>query len=96
MGGLAERGLPSDQALAAVRDRLSAGAGDAGLLRDFPQVGRGLGQGMRPEQRGPGLAGGLAGFQVPFPGVTVPVGPQNKNARRLSGRGRGDGPGGGN
>ncbi len=94
MGGLAERGLPSDQALAAVRDRLTAGAGDAGLLRDFPQVGRDLGQGMRPEQRGPGLAGGLAGFQVPVSGVTVPVGPQNENARRPSGRGRGGGPGG--
>ena len=73
MGGLAERGLPSDQALAAVRDRLSAGAGDAGLLSDFPQVGRDLGQGMRPEQRGHALAVGLAGVRVPDSGVTVPV-----------------------
>ena len=93
-GGLAERGLPSDQALAAVRDRLSAGAGDAGLLRDFPRVGRDLGQGLRPDQLGPALARGLAGFQVPVSGVTVPVGPQNENGRPPSGRGRGGRPGG--
>ena len=78
MGGLTERGLPSDQALAAVRDRLSAGADDVGLLSHFPQVGRDLGQGMRPDQIGPALAGGLAGFQVPVAGVTVPVGPQSE------------------
>ena len=94
MGGLTARGLPSDQALAAVRDRLSAGADDVGLLSDFPQVGRDLGQGMRPDQVGLALAGGLAGFQVPVAGVTVPVGPQNENARRPSGRGRRGGPGG--
>ncbi len=92
MGGLAERGLPSDQALAAVRERLAARADDAGLLGAFPDVGRGLSQGMRPDQVGPGLAGGLAGFQVPVAGVTVPVGPQNENARRPTGRGRGGGP----
>lgn len=94
MGGLAERGLPSDQALAAVRDRLSARADDASLLNDFPQVGRDLGQGMRPDQVGPALAGGLAGFQVPVSGVTVPVGPQSENGRRPAGRGRGGRPGG--
>lgn len=94
MGGLAERGLPSDQALAAIRNRLEAGAEDAGLLRDFPQVGRDIGLGMGPEQRGPGLAHGPSGFQGPASGVAVPVGPQNKNARRPIGRGRG--PGGGN
>ena len=88
MGGLAERDLPSDQALAAVLERLSAGADDGGLLRDFPQVGRDLGQGLRPEQVGLALAGGLAGFQVPVAGVTVPVGPQNENAGQPSGRGR--------
>ena len=91
IGGLTERGLPSDQALAAVLDRLSAGTDDVGLLSDFPQVGRDLGQGMRPDQVGLALASGLAGFQVPVAGVTVPVGPQNENGRRPSGRGRGPG-----
>ena len=89
MGGLTERGLPSDQALAAVQDRLSAGAGDVGLLRDFPQVGRDLGQGLRPDQMGLGLASGFAGFQVPVAGVTVPVGPQNESVGRPTGPGRG-------
>jgi len=94
LGGLAERGLPSDQALAAVRDRLAARADDAALLGDFPGVGQGLGRGMRPDDVGPALARGLAGFQVPVSGVTVPVGPQNENSRRPEGRGRGGGPGG--
>ena len=94
MGGLTERGLPSGQALAAVRDRLSAGADDGALLRDFPQVGRDLGQGMRPDQVGPALAGGFAGFQVPVAGVTVPVGPQTEIAGRPSDPGRGGRPGG--
>ena len=89
LGGLAERGLPSDDALAAVRDRLQARADDAALLGSFPEVGRGLGRGMRPDQVGTALAGGLAGHQVPVAGVSVPVGPP-------SGRGRGpDGRGGG-
>ena len=94
MGGLAERGLPSDQAIAAVRDRLSARAEDADLLSDFPGVGRDLGQGMPPDQVGRALASGFAGFQVPVSGVTVPVGPQNENGRRPSDPGRGRRPGG--
>jgi hypothetical protein len=82
LGGLAERGLPSDEALAAVRDRLQARADDAALLGDFPDVGRGLGRGMRPDQVGTALAGGLAGFQVPVAGVNVPVGPPSDRSRR--------------
>jgi len=96
MGGLAERGLPSDQALAAVRDRLAVRADDAALLGAFPEVGRGLGRGMRPDEVGTALAGGLAGFQVPVSGVTVPVGPQSDRGRRPEGRGRGGGPPGSN
>jgi hypothetical protein len=87
MGGLAERGLPSDDALAAVRDRLAARANDAELLREFPEVGGRFGRGMRPDQ-----VGGPAGFQVPVSGVTVPVGPQEDRGRP-EGRGRGGGPG---
>jgi hypothetical protein len=48
MGGLAQRGLPSDQALAAVAGRLADRAGDAELLGTFgPPVGGppGLGNG---------------------------------------------------
>lgn len=90
LGGLTERGLPSDEALLAVRDRLEAGLGDAELLGDFPEVARGLARGMRPGEVGPGLAGGFAGFQVPVAGISVPVGPQGDRP----GRGRGRRPGG--
>lgn len=94
LGGLAERGLPSDEALAAVRDRLQARADDAALLRAFPGAGNGLGRGMRPDWAGPGLAGGLGGFEVPS-GVTVPLGPPLDRLRRPDGRGRPVGPPGG-
>lgn len=92
MGGLAERGLPSDQALAAVRDRLAARADDASLLGAFPEVANGFGQGFRPDQVGTALAGGLAGFQVPASGAGVPVGPQSDRGRGPEGHGRGGGP----
>ncbi len=85
LGGLAERGLPSDEALAAVRDRLAARANDAELLGSFPQIDGGIG-------RGRAFAPGLAGLQVPVAGVTVPVGPQGDRGRP-AGRGRGGGPG---
>ena len=75
MAGLAERGLPSEDALARVAERMAAGPGDADLLGGFPEIGRGFGLGMMPGQLGPALAGGLAGFQVPVAGVNVPVGP---------------------
>jgi hypothetical protein len=75
MAGLAERGLPSADALARVAERMAAVPGDADLLGGFPEIGRGFGQGMMPGQLGPALAGGLAGFQVPVAGVNVPVGP---------------------
>jgi hypothetical protein len=95
IGALAERGLPSDDALAAVRDRLAARADDAELLRSFPDVAQGLG--MQPDQVGTALASGKAGFQVPASGVTVPVGPPADPGagRPPEGRGRPDGvPGG--
>jgi len=93
IGALAEGGLPSDDALAAVRDRLEARADDAEILRDFPDVAQGLG--MRPDQVGTALASGKAGFQVPASGVTVPVGPPAEPGsgagRPPEGRGRPDG-----
>lgn len=94
LGGLTERGLPPDEALATVRDRLAAGAGDAQLLGEFPGVARGLARGLPPGQTGPALAAGLAGFHVPVAGISVPVGPQGKRPDHLPGRGRG-GPHGG-
>jgi len=87
LGGLAERGLPSDDALAAVRDRLTARANDAELLGAFPELGGRFGRGVRPDQ-----AGGL-GFQVSVSGVPVPVGPQEDRGRRPDGVGRSGGPG---
>lgn len=92
MGGLAQRGLPSDEALAAVLDRLSAGADDVGLLRDLPEIAGGVGQGTLPATLGPALASGLSGFQVPVSGVNLPVGPQSEAGARPRGRGRGGAP----
>jgi len=92
MGQLAERGLPSDEALVAVRDRLGAGADDAELVRDVPGAGQGPSQGMGPGPAGPAVAGGPSGLPGPPSGVTVPLGPPTDKARR--GRGRGRGPGG--
>jgi hypothetical protein len=74
LGGLAERGLPSDAALAAVRDRLQARADDAALLGAFPEVGRGLGRDGRPD--------------VPVGRPDVPVGPPSDRGRP-EGRGGG-------
>jgi hypothetical protein len=93
IGTLADRGLPSDDALAAVRERLEARADDAELLRAFPEVAQGLG--MRPDQVGTAHASGKAGFQLPVSGVTVPVGPPAEPGpgagRPPEGRGRPDG-----
>jgi len=93
LGGLTQRGLASDDALATVRDRLAARADDAALLGAFDDVGRDFGLGMRPDQVGTALAGGLAGFEVPAAGMTVPVGPQQNQGRPPAGRGRGGPPG---
>lgn len=95
MGGLAQRGLPSDQALAQVSARLEARADDAALVGDLPRaVGQGMGPGGMPAQVGPALAGSMAGFQVPVAGINVPVGPNNNMGRRPTDvpRGPGDNP----
>ena len=86
MGGLAQRGLPSDQALEAVRERLAARAPDAELLSTFGGPGRGLGRGLAPNGSGIDLAGGRAG-------LPVPVGPPEGAGRPPAGRGRGGGGG---
>lgn len=74
IGGLVERGLPSDEALAAVQARLSANADDAALLGDFSSTAGDLGRGVAAGQAGAALAGAFAGFDVSVAGVTVPVG----------------------
>ena len=90
IGALTDRGLPSDDALAAVLDRLEARANDAELLRTFPNIAGGLAN--RPELRGRELASTRAGFQVPASGGSVPVGPQQDRGRP-DGTGRGGGAG---
>lgn len=94
MGGLAQRGLPSDQALARVSVRLAAQADDASLMSDVPQMGSRMGPSGMPGQVGPALAGAMAGFQVPVAGINVPVGPNNNMGRRPTDvpRGPGDNP----
>jgi len=81
LGGLTSRGLPSDEALAAVRDRMAAGMNDNDLVTDLGNNGRGLGSSMRPAHAGPGMAGGRGGFQTPVAGIMVPVGPQGDRPR---------------
>lgn len=87
MGGLAQRGLPSDEALQAVSERLAERAGDAELLSTFGGPGRG----------GPGAGVGPAGAQPvgggrgagPGGAGDVPSGPPDGAGRATSGRGRG-------
>jgi hypothetical protein len=90
LGSLAQRGLPSDQALAAVQDRLAARVPDAELLSTFGAPGGARGGGGPPAGVGPGAAGGRGG---PPGGVGVPVGPQDDAGRPPVGRGRGGLPG---
>jgi len=82
MGGLAQRGLPSDQALAAVSARLAAQAPDAELLGTF---GGPVGVGIGPDGVPPGVGRGGAG--PPAGG-----GPPDGVGRPPAGRGRGGGP----
>jgi hypothetical protein len=97
LGTLAERGLPSDAALAQVRERLaSMEGGPGGMQADRPAGGM-------PEGVGPDFAPGLAGRQIPVPGLTVPVGPPEGRGRpgglpapaRPGGKGQPQGPPGG-
>lgn len=75
MGGLASRGLPSDDALGMVADRLARGPDDAALLGAFGGVGRGLGSDVPPGLAGPAMGAGPGGLNMPAAGINVPVGP---------------------
>jgi hypothetical protein len=99
LGSLAERGLPSDAALAQVRERLAAmaaGGPGGGAPAGGPMAGP-------PEGVGPGMAGGLTGFQVPVSGLNIPMGPPEGRGRpgglpepmRPGGPGQPQGPPGG-
>src|SRR5690606_3547965 len=71
IGGLAQRGLPSDEALGRVLQRLSDRADDATLVGELGPRPPGR-TGGPPELFGPV---GPAARGVPGPGVSVPVGP---------------------
>jgi len=93
MGGLAQRGMPSDQALQAVSERLAANAGDAELLGTFGAPGaNGQGRGVGPGGTNPGVGGGRG---TGAGGQGVPSGPPD-GAGRPAGRGRGNANGNGN
>lgn len=76
LGGLAQRGLPADQALGRVLERLAARTDDAGFLADLPAAAGGGPLGGPPfdPPAGPFSSGG-AGPAGPPSGIPVPVGP---------------------
>lgn len=80
LGGLSQRGLPSDEALTRVLDRLGMRVDDAALLADLagPAGAPGLQRGPRVEPPagpfGPG-GEGLPGVGNPGGGAPFPVGP---------------------
>ncbi|HKI96124.1 MAG TPA: hypothetical protein VJ992_12630 [Gemmatimonadales bacterium] len=61
LGALVNRGLPSDGALQAVSDRLTARASDTQLTQMPGQAGQMIAQGYRPADVGPALAAGRPG-----------------------------------
>lgn len=77
MAGLAQRGLPADEALEAVQMRVAAGAGDGELLQDLPGAaqGGGRGMGMRPAHAGSGVGLGGGVPQMNPAGIMIPLGP---------------------
>lgn len=87
LGGLAQRGLPSEEALTALSERLAARAPDAELLAAFGAPG-GRGLGVGPGGTVPNVAGGRG---APAAGVTVPAGPPDGAGRPPDGRGRSGG-----
>jgi hypothetical protein len=78
LGGLVDRGLPSDEAIAAVRARLAEGVGDGELVESFPGVGRELGLSMIPANRGPAAREGVVGIEIPVAGVPVSIPSQGR------------------
>lgn len=79
VGNLVDRGLPSDEAIARVRDRLESRATDAELERmpdtDGPRGPRGPREGMRPGERDGMRDGGPAAGRGAGPGMGRGMGP---------------------
>jgi hypothetical protein len=73
LGSLVDRGLSPAVAIAAVRDRLSAGATDGELLGDVADAGRSLGPGVMPADRGVAMQQGFTGVQLPIAGVPASI-----------------------
>jgi hypothetical protein len=74
VGALTGAGVPAEEALAVVRDRLEARALDADLVGVPAELGRLLREGFRPEDAGAVLLGGGAPAP-PIPGIILPAGP---------------------
>lgn len=74
LGELVSRGLPADDALQAVQQRLQAKTSDQTLAGLPDAAGQMLGQGMKPSEIGTALGSARAGFTVPASGVSVPAG----------------------
>lgn len=72
---LVERGLPSDDALSAVRSRLQARAGDAELVALPEAATLALTRGTTPADRGPAYGSGRVPGTLPLGGLGVPGGP---------------------
>lgn len=94
LGGLTQRGLPADQALSRVLERLAARVDDASFLADLPATAGGPPHGGPPfdPPAGPFSPGGV-GPGGPPAGIPVPVGPAG--GARPGRPDLGDRPGGG-
>jgi len=91
MGGMTQRGLPSDEALSAVRARLEARADDAELLSTFGPPAIGRAGGIGPGTTGPGAAGGQGVGRGRSGGPDVPAAPPGNAGGPPAGRGAGGG-----
>ena len=78
VSALVDRGLPADGALAAVRDRLLARAGDVELVRLADTLGRDDGQAHRPDNTGLGIAAAHRAAGGPPAGVPANAGSRGR------------------
>ncbi len=74
IGALVSRGLPADNALEAVEQRLQAHSSDQQLAQLPDAAGQMLSRGMKPSEVGTALGSARSGMTVPASGVSVPAG----------------------